>query len=89
MSFRVEDVKLLQSNVITVNPAPNEVYCELDSLRQEFRPNHGDVSQKGAEALSVASVDVDTGKAVSHLASVVKRDDLQVVTFVAVLHLLE
>lgn len=51
----------INSYVITVNPPPDEIDNQVNSLREELHPNDRKVSDVCPVAILDALVDVDTG----------------------------
>ena len=75
--------------MLAVDTTPYEVDHELESLLEQLRPNHANMPNESSVPLAVVLVDIDAGQAMGHLAPVVVRHDLQVVTLVSVFHLFE
>ena len=81
-------MELFKTNVVTINTPPNEIYYQLKGLWEQLYPDYADMSQESPETLSKGLINVNTGKSVSHLLSIVERNYLQVVPLIAVFHFL-
>ena len=72
--------------MLAVNSAPYEINDQEQRLREQLRSDHTYVPQESAMPLPVVLVDVDTGEPVSHLATIMIRNDLEVMALVSSLH---
>ena len=86
LSLLVHDMEQLKSDVLTVDPPPDEVNDELKGLWEQLCSDNAQVPKKSSVTLSVVLVNVDTGQTMGHFLAIVESNNLHVVTFVTSLH---
>ena len=75
--------------MVAIDAPPDEVYDELEGLREQLNSDHTYVPEERSEALPIALVYVDTSEPMGHLSTLMEGDNLQIVSLVSRLHLLE
>ena len=75
--------------MVAVDASPDEVYNKRQRLWEELGSNDTNVAKEGAVTLGVSWINVDAGQSVGHLTPFMESNDLQIMSFITILHRIE
>ena len=82
-------MKQFKSDVVTVDSSPHKFCYQFQSLREEFIPYATHMPNECSVATLQILVNVDAGKAMSHLLPIMISNDLEIVPLIAFFHFLK